>query len=173
MFTSGFGVDVCVGAGLGVAVSGMGVDVAHPLKRIPIHKAIMGVRFILSPLFYLSDYRRRGLVKHPSDGGYFMVTWNYLLNLRGTILARLSTDFETQSIDEGLDLCRGGGTAIRIPENNCQQEGRRVFFERHPFAGEHHACEAINPDGVMVKTHQLFGLLTGADRNSLIGVHLV
>jgi hypothetical protein len=63
--------------------------------------------------------------------------------------------------------------SIRIPKNNCQQEGRRALFERHPRVGEHHAWAVINPNNVMIKIRQLFGLLTRADRNRLVGVKLI
>jgi hypothetical protein len=52
MFTSGSGVDVAVGAGLGVDVGGSGFEVKHPLIRILLSKTIMGIRFILSPLLW-------------------------------------------------------------------------------------------------------------------------
>jgi hypothetical protein len=52
MFTSGSGVDVAVGAGLGVEVGRTGVEVEHPLIRIQIRKIIMEICFILSPLLW-------------------------------------------------------------------------------------------------------------------------
>lgn len=62
---------------------------------------------------------------------------------------------------------------IRMTENNCQHEGRRVFFERYPLVSEHHSQAVMNPNGVMVKTHKLLSLLPRAERDCLIGVYLI
>jgi len=80
MFTSGSGVDVAVGAGLGVDVGGSGFEVEHPLIRILLSKTITGIRFIHSLLYFgLYDYRSRELSIHPSCEGYFMVCRDYAL----------------------------------------------------------------------------------------------
>ena len=116
MFTSGSGVDVEVGAGLGVDIGGIGVEVVHPLKRILISNVKIGIFFILSPLFGcpIIGAGNRGDIP-PAKG----ISWSYRTT-GVNCLTRLPANLKVQPVNEGLDLRRSGRMPIRIVENNCQ-----------------------------------------------------